>query len=1681
MNLKLFLVPLLLVATTTCSSGHPTQKLSLIDSKVTPDVSEEERLRRMQMVRVLDEAGNVAELESWTFWDAVGVMCGWPTCTAMTLYSCDRSVCGAADNYCEGEVYAALAGLVPKPIVFKNLSINGGPPKDWTVPPQTSATNAKLLEQSRVSFLAAISEVTEALSGIPETNTPARCSNTELVGPYRNVSGGQRRSAMLGAVFRDSYTSALQSTRGEAEADIAVADAQKADAPSFQLSQARSMAGSGLSRSAAAHVYLGGVPGLAGDTTSGLCNATRLGGPAKKALDIMRQAAPLPADVLNPDVTTSRLVDDTGGATAPTQGTVRARLNYFLKTTLPTNFSVWDFYGLSLADFEQARQTMQDEFAVFARSQSARWSTLPPGYTPTFWKYAATASPPPERDPAYWMAIARTSNRDSNKIGNDWFWDEPRVYNAPTNLFIWISNFARVVDIGHTISSYYLGALTSSVPAQDTILKSDILAPMATIAASDDLQGRLTQCAKLDNTVTITAWGISNTAGAMLVQGEDRLECATKGNVEGAPCLLDIAYPLTTLATGMHEFNQGARMSASNSVLFPGGKAARWYLITPRQPGQTSPGPGGYVSLAGFVPYLLPEGTTDPELCRNMPLSREAMTLAAKALAPSPEWCGKSQVECAGTRFDERLPLEDELSEDNDGVESSWKHYLALARRSADQADALGQAYVQASVQVDENTLSNNLRALEQQEKAAGELQTLQAVCGTDVDPGVLLKSLNSAAGQYDLGKILDGNCTGGVPSNSDSYCVNGKAVVKWTKLLGKDAQSQKLAQCLDSFSGTQQMHLGDTALCQAPDKTITLAQSNCNSNACPSGNTCIPKSKGLGLFNSRSIYPLPAEGLCDNIRQLRKDTSSIDSDGVSLIEKLIQSKAFTLSNLRDVGQSTSIQLDFGGYVSVHAGGAGYSTGSPSSGPPTFNANTPWPCGTAGMPAVCTANTGSGLFCSSWDCTDIAQRAQANYRLYNAALATKLLTWSAQDPVPNVPIPALLNKMAFPKDARYDRSAVRVDGYGVDVWTNDTWTTYDTFLGDPIPTTSPAARCAHTLGAPAGSSCIDSVNPKYQFSVQTIPVDAKRATIAASIGDLADLSKHVWTGMAPGPEGGRLENRLRGQDWQTMPPVAFNLTPSVEISVAANSYSWWPTCSGSTCSNVPGSNFNALGLTTTSAHGSSSLDAAFSSHYNPADNGGHGPGYDNYRVSAGPLRENQPSGTWDLNSTYGEQAALDSIELICDAMSRSDDSLSSACGSGPPTVSTVRDLDALGGYLQCLGDAITRRAVTALFENVPTSVVTELNRSGTSNKASGGDLDLAKSDARGAIQAIADTGPVLGGTIRRFGQELKALRSRLTSYDIADKIEDVQLNSQIVQQVTNCIVGAADAANLASPFTKWAAGAATCANSAAQIAFAVKLNELHADANTAARQEAISEFGGRFSDAVTAMQEQSTRLSKGLEDFYKALSTIETAKAKARLAVDNALWLLSNQAAGQVQLTNALKSISIGDRIRYQRALVNARRTAFLAKRAIEQRLGVALEDMPDNLPLVAAPATWAPKVCTTSGINFKALENSGLKGAQQFADGFIGDYVTKLENVVESYRLTNNFHEGSDTAVVSLRDDVLHTSQKCSVESPNLLLNASNLGMAGLAVSSRPGWHIDGCAVGAAPDNIPLQNCLAV
>src|SRR5262249_14677041 len=242
---------------------------------------------------------------------------------------------------------------------------------------------------------------------------------------------------------------------------------------------------------------------------------------------------------------------------------------------------------------------------------------------------------------------------------------------------------------------------------------------------------------------------------------------------------------------------------------------------------------------------------------------------------------------------------------------------------------------------------------------------------------------------------------------------------------------------------------------------------------------------------------------------------------------------------------------------------------------------------------------------------------------------------------------------------------------------------------------------------------------------------------------------------------------------------------------------------------------------------------------------------------------------------------------------------------------------------------------------------------------------------------------LVAGKLEELGAHINDVYLAVANSGITKSLSDVQLQSTISNQVASCVAAQSPTVGL-TPGTFVSASfnvgsVAICANSVAQVNFASEINNLTKAQADLGVDLALSQFSGEFADSSTALAGFSTRLTKALETVDSQLARIEQQKQRAQRALAKALYAKSTHSEFQDKLKAVLLSRFETSRVRFEEAHKTAQRMAFLAKRAIEMRLGVKLSELTDALPLVSAPASWESTICTSSGIDFASLESGAV------------------------------------------------------------------------------------------------------
>jgi hypothetical protein len=446
---------------------------------------------------------------------------------------------------------------------------------------------------------------------------------------------------------------------------------------------------------------------------------------------------------------------------------------------------------------------------------------------------------------------------------------------------------------------------------------------------------------------------------------------------------------------------------------------------------------------------------------------------------------------------------------------------------------------------------------------------------------------------------------------------------------------------------------------------------------------------------------------------------------------------------------------------------------------------------------------------------------------------------------------------------------------------------------------------------------------------------------------------------------------------------------------------------------------------------------------------------------------------------------LNGLELTCMAARIQSDSPEFGC-SEPPRIDSINDLLQADAFLRCSAENIESRAGATVISDLPGRISEQVGESGPGALGrDSGEIASQVNALNGAFSELSDARYAIADNIRQMANQIRILRGEVAKSEIAHQIEDLSLQSTVWNQVTSCVTAVAtvpstDAATAAG---RGIAAAATCINSIAQISLASQISGLRHESLEEGLRIRFAQFDTQVNQATAAMRQSATSLETQLSSIDSALSRINGIRDEGRRALARALYLETDGA-------DAHSAVSSGYRARYNTLLTRytaaherAVRAAFIARRAVEQRLAMPLETITDDLPTVEAPAEWADEVCTLPSINYEELrgapgmdgEDPAPLGPEGYSGSYVGDYVERLGQVVESYNFVFPFQDGTDTAVISLRDDVFSVRRPCEVETPNLLYYAESLDVLGR--DGDPGWERSGCEpIESTPPPEPVE-----
>ena len=1647
--------------------------------------------------------------------------------------------------------------------------------------PQDAETAADLSERAFRNAAAAVGRAGDALR-----TSHACVLDRDDLAPGREPESGLTVGRELAHFYVEGYQVALEAAEEARTQSLSVADAEYARERDLGEAGHLAFVAPFASRASASHLLVGGADGLRGMGSAvdehGPFPHEPLSRDGQTALTLLRIAAPPPTVLRDDAIDASELI--TGFATTSTgEDSLRRRLGVILGDPTLEVASAAGFYdriGVPQSGWVEARQWLASESRTFARSADHR---APPHRlangemtNAAFELYAATRMSPRPIQPAMWSAIMRYEPNPEPWAG------EPAPA-LPPELEPTASGFgdASVLTVAgfidgantfgrHLVSSHLLGDL------------ADILGDVF-VDAEPRVDGRVRACwygPSSMQSVLLQVYGFDRPASDLRIAlGRDDLECATRGVVDGAPCELpSFSYqqPVTphptSEQTGYPEYLEAWATLTGYAVDGPAEDAVLVSVLRPRA-GVSEPGPGDYDA---FVSILMPrpegEGTLGYRYCTD-PISivPDLDETVAATMGSSPSNPARPENLCAGMPYADRLTLENELIDDGNGIESSWRHFMAAAREAADEADRLGEDLIRNGLELDQRS-----------EMAIDELET---ACGVSLNLSQIggLESLSRAVpagsgGECDPGYILD--------PRGDLCILDPIGLAR--SMAATDEDAARLEACLGDSTTLPWAALGDRPLCIWEYEGIedSTCRGRDSTHPCPFLATVIALPMGgsqwaceetglplaiegveptpIAIARTLDVFTLPSpedaprtaltstEYPCHHIARMRTPEGLSDLTAWSVLASPFMDAGRVGELSRRLGWSASA----GDFSRVTFDGSTvFTTGSALSGV----AGT-WPCTVPppspdGEPPLCPAGAstsdsprshGGPLFCLHGMCgepgTELstarrADRARMNDLLARAVIAARLLGGQslAGLRVPFYPRALIDGEYAVLDGADWSSSRPTADGTGEyfasaaatlaldrggddgGPWRIDLGELEATAQSLDVASATPPAcgpgRVVLDTQIPASAewtlcpydrpNCVEVFDD--QPDCDDDPAAYRNEDDDSDLPLLIRTLPREVTGTSPARMAARLWQREPSADQFDSFAWSYFYGRTDAISFMPAHYGHWEAGVSqlspltqywrrSACGDLRGGACD-FGDDGTAGRGDQEMTRVASESRRCPSTGVDGCGsigcrHDTYGHCVGAAQGHDIDfhSTFDGNRAFiapqglSERDFLNGLELLCVAARGSNPDVSFGCDGDPPQIETMQDVLNAEQFLRCKASAIRQIGGMAVIRDLPARVAELLadGADGVRGDVSGeygaqvSALNSAFVELRNQQYAMADTVDSLANAVRR-------LRNAVARSDIAHEIEDLTIASTVMDRVTSCVT-ASFAAVAQSNFTKpesFAGNAgvaiATCTNSTVQIMLASQISTLRHRGLELDVEDAFTDFDTAYDRASSDLTTAFAAQQSALEQIDSALARLRTTQDVGRRAVARAMALDTDGTGRHFAVDVVTRRRYATSLHRYREARRRAVRLAHIARVSLEQRLGMDLSTIHEDLTTVEAPATWVDSLCTMPAIDYDRIraadlgvtgeregDGSPFAGPAGYAGPYVGDYVRRLEQVFESYSFRFPFQDGTDTAVLSLRDDVLAVRAHCEADSPNLLYQSGHLDVG--ATETRAGWVSDGC-----------------
>ena len=398
-----------------------------------------------------------------------------------------------------------------------------------------------------------------------------------------------------------------------------------------------------------------------------------------------------------------------------------------------------------------------------------------------------------------------------------------------------------------------------------------------------------------------------------------------------------------------------------------------------------------------------------------------------------------------------------------------------------------------------------------------------------------------------------------------------------------------------------------------------------------------------------------------------------------------------------------------------------------------------------------------------------------------------------------------------------------------------------------------------------------------------------------------------------------------------------------------------------------------------------------------------------------------------IRSENQRQDALDRIEQICGVGQTS-------C-STPRANVTLLSLQLLPGVSSsgdCPGFPVLTGLTPALLDGAFSDVVDYVTCRAGKFVGEVGAMEITGLPV--IVRQAALAGELTSLSYSEFGGEYKTallnlssslvdLRSAVASTNTVleglPTLVEIQRNNIMAMQLET----AALVLDSVSKATKLDGSTVSGSNAAAAAADAVR-----AAANVLKTIAASFQFMLDIKNQVASIEQNMLGVEKAVLAMKAAIVQLDGLELEQQQSLDRADRLGQAELAQYVgtSSTSPLKTfrqLTLVSHLKARRAVRRATKMAFIARKAVEQRLAVDLTQEKEMPVIGEPPANWVDDLFTMYQSNSIWDETSAAY-----------TYVQRLEDYVYNYPFQYPFADGSDTAVISLRDDLSRLNQNCLV-----------------------------------------------